>query len=178
MMILYSILFLFSLLLVFLSIYMGYKVLFALTMLHGPVFVQSADEQLKTMMTLPKIKKSARFVDLGSGDGKILLALAKKFPDAIIEGIEINPVLVKRSTAIIQKQNLTDRITIHRKSFWDVNLLDYDVVFLYGTSYIMKKLEKKVLAEMKPNSQLVSNYFKFPELKPLRSVNNIHLYRF
>lgn len=166
-----------SLLLVAMLLFIGYQAVFSITMLHGPVFVPSADEKLQAMLELPKVPKNAKIVDMGSGDGKVVIALAKKFKTKV-EGVEINPILVRRSRKNIDKAGLSDQITIISKSFWDVDLRQYDTVFMYGTSYIMKKLEKKVQQEMKPGSQFVSNFFQFPNLKPVKTVNGVHLYQF
>jgi len=68
-------------------------------------------------------------------------------------------------------------LTILKQSFWDIDLSQYDVVFFYGTSYVMRRLEKKVKKEMKKGSQFVSNYFQFPTLKPVKTVNDVRLYR-
>lgn len=159
-----------------LLLFVGHQAVFAFTMLHGPVFVPSADEKLAAMLDLPTVPKHAKIIDLGSGDGKVLIALAKKFKTHI-DGVEINPILVRRSRKNIEKAGLSDQITVMSKSFWDVKLHDYDVVFLYGTSYIMKKLEQKVKVEMKPNTQFVSNFFRFPTLNPIKTKNDVHLYR-
>lgn len=160
-----------------LCLLLGYRVLFMVTMLHGPVYVPSSAERLSTMLALPKISKKTKILDLGSGDGTILLAVAQQF-DAQLEGVEINPLLVHRSKQRIAKAGLSGRITINRKNFWDVDLSKYDLVFLYGTSYIMRKLEKKATQEMRSGTQFVSNYFKFPTRKPTLTKNDVHLYQF
>jgi predicted O-methyltransferase YrrM len=160
-----------------LCLFIGYQITFTVTMLHGPVFVPSADEKLKAMLSLPKISRSSKILDMGSGDGKVLLALAKKCRQPLT-GAEINPLLVRKSRQRIKEAGLEKSISIKQQSFWDLDLGEYDIVFLYGTSYIMKKLEKKVLSEMKPGSQLVSNYFTFPNLKPVAEKNQVYLYTF
>ncbi len=160
-----------------LCLFFGRQVLFAVTMLHGPVFVPSADDKLQTMLSLPKLTKKSKVIDLGSGDGKVLIELATKH-GLKATGVEINPILVKKSKNLIKSLGLSKQITIHKQSFWKTDLSDYDVVFLYGTSYIMEKLEQKLKKEMKPGSQLVSNYFKLPGLKPSKTKNGVYLYRF
>ena len=92
-------------------------------------------------------------------------------------GVEINGILVRRSRRNIARAGLTKKLTILKQSFWDIDLSQYDVVFFYGTSYVMRRLEKKVKKEMKKGSQFVSNYFQFPTLKPVKTVNDVRLYR-
>lgn len=155
----------------------GYQISFMVPMFHGPVFVPSADDKLKAMLKLPKLTKRSKVIDLGSGDGKVLIALAKKF-GVKATGVEINGILVRRSRKKIEEAGLSDKITILKQSFWETDLRPYDVVFFYGTSYVMEKLEEKLKREMKKGSQFVSNYFQFPNLKPKKTINEVRLYQF
>lgn len=165
-----------SLLLAVICLIFGYQISFLIPMFHGPVFVPSADDKLATMLSLPKLTKRSKVIDLGSGDGKVLIALAEKFGLQGV-GVEINGILVRRSRRNIARAGLTKKLTILKQSFWDIDLSQYDVVFFYGTSYVMRRLEKKVKKEMKKGSQFVSNYFQFPTLKPVKTVNDVRLYR-
>ena len=165
-----------GLLLAAICVTFGYQLSFMIPMFHGPVFVSSADDKLKTMLALPKLTKRSKVIDLGSGDGKVLIALAKQF-GLKGTGVEINGILVRRSRKKITEAGLNKQLTIFKQSFWDTDLSKYDVVFFYGTSYVMRKLEEKVKRELKRGSQFVSNYFQFPTLKPTKTVNGVRLYR-
>lgn len=156
-------------------IILGRQLVFAVTMLHGPVFVPSADDKLQSMLKLAKPKKGEKIVDLGSGDGKVVFALAKR--GYTVEGIEINPLLVSKSRKRAKELGLDQSVTFTRKSFWNVNFSEYDLLLLYGTTYIMKKLEQKLLTEMHPGARLVSNYFQFPTWKPEAELNDVRVYR-
>lgn len=157
-----------------LLIFIGRQVMFATTMLHGPVFVPSKDDKINTMFKLAKLKKSDRIIDLGSGDGKILLALAENGFAA--EGVEINPLLARKSRKKIRARGFSRQLKVHRKSFWDIDLTPYNVVFFYGTTYVMKKLELKLQSELKSGSRVVSNYFQFPNWQPKKEENGVRLY--
>lgn len=157
-----------------LLIFLGRQLVFATTMLHGPVFVPSKDDKLKTMIKLAKPKKSDRILDLGSGDGKIVIKLAKLGLKA--DGIEINPILVRKSQKIAEKLGLENLANFKKGNFWNQNYSKYDLIFWYGTTYVMNKLEKKLLAELKPGARIVSNYFQFPNWKPTTSENEVRLY--
>lgn len=150
--------------------------LLRIPILHTPVFVRSSAERLATMLQLPQIQSGDRLLDMGSGDGKVVIALAKRFPKCTVVGVEFNPLLVQTSKNAIKAACLDGRITIVCQSFWKTDLSNFDVVFLYGTSYIMEKLEKKVRTEMRPGTQFVSNYFKFPTLKPKKTIAQVRLY--
>ncbi len=156
-------------------LWLGHNLVYASTMLHGPVFVPSRKEDIQQMIKLAKIKKGERVIDLGSGDGAILSALAEQKIKA--QGIEINPFLVRRTRKLIDDQSYSRYITVQRGNFWHLDLAKYDVIFLYGTSYIMKKLEKKLAQEMKPTARLVSNYFALPNWPVTKKIGKINLYQ-
>lgn len=143
--------------------------------LNGAIFVPTDDKRLKTMLKLAKAKQGEKIIDLGCGDGKILLALAQK--GLRVEGVDINPLLLRRYKNRAQKMKLDKYIHVYRKSMWRVNMKDYDLVFIYGMSHIMRRLEKKLRKELKPGARVVSNYFEFPYWKPEVTENNIRVYR-
>lgn len=107
--------------------------------------------------------KQSRLVgaDLGSGDGRLAIALARG-GIAEVHGYEINWLLVQYSRARVAKAGLSDRVTIHWQSMWDVDLSHCDVVTLYQHTIVMSKLEAKLVNELKPTARVVSNSFRFP----------------
>ena len=165
-----------SILIAALCLFLGRTVAAKIAILNDPVFVPSADDKLKTMLALPTISQKSKIIDLGSGDGKVLIALVQKFKLPVV-GVELNPILVHQSRQKIAEARYAKIISVQNKSFWKVNLRPYDVVFLYGTDYIMKRLEQKVKTEMKPGSQFVSNHFQFSTLKPIKTQTAVYLVR-
>lgn len=100
--------------------------------------------------------------------------MAKK--GAIVHGYEVNPILVWRSRNFIKNAGLEKKAFIHWKSFWGEDLSKFDVITVYGITYIMEKLEKKLQSELKPGTRVVSNYFTFPTWKPAKQDGEILLY--
>ncbi len=156
-------------------IWFGLNLVYASTMLHGPVFVPSQKKDVADMIKLAGIKPGEKVIDIGSGNGTILLALAKKKIPAT--GLEINPLLVRQTRKLIHKLHLNRYARVERGNFWHLNLADYDVIFLYGTTYIMKKLELKLGREMKPTARFVSNYFTLPNWPIKKELGRIKLYQ-
>lgn len=138
-------------------------------------FVPSSDARLKVMLELAAVKKGERVVDLGSGDGKVVIALAKK--GAIVDGFEIDGARFCLSRENIKIEKLPNPPIIYNESFWNANLADYNVIVLYGITSVMERLEAKLLKEAIPGTRVVSNFFKFPTLKPILSKEEVHLYK-
>lgn len=145
-----------------------------LPILHGAPYVPSPDAKVKKMIELSRIKKGEKVADLGSGNGKIVIALALQ--GAEVHGFEINPFLVFYSRRKIKRLNLGDRAFIHLKSLWRQDYSSFDVITLYGVTYIMEGLEKKLRKELKKGSRVVSNYFRFPTWKAEKAAGGVLLY--
>ena len=143
--------------------------------LFGAPYEPTSEKKLKRIMKLAKIKKGDKAVDLGSGDGRIVIEMAKE--GAIAEGYEINPFLVLLSRYKIKKAGLKGKATIHWKSFWKINLNKYDVIVMFQFPTIMNRLKKKLQKEIRNKSRIISYYWKFPDWKFIKRIENIYLYR-
>jgi cyclopropane fatty-acyl-phospholipid synthase-like methyltransferase len=140
----------------------------------GAIYVPTSEEKIEKMVKLLKIKPGQKVVDLGAGDGRVLVALAKAGAKAY--GYEINPYLVSRAIKNIQKAKLADKAFIYWKSMWTIDLKDFDAVAIYPMEHIMKRLEKKFEKELKPGAKIVSNYFLLPTWKPDSTDGDVRLY--
>jgi 16S rRNA A1518/A1519 N6-dimethyltransferase RsmA/KsgA/DIM1 with predicted DNA glycosylase/AP lyase activity len=138
-------------------------------------FVPSSDEKTINMMKLADIKIGEKAVDLGAGEGKLVMAMAAKGADTV--GIEIDEERSLTSISRIIAAGLQDRARIIRGSFWEHDLSPYDLIVLYGVPSIMERLEKKIENEAKPTVRIVSNHFSFPNWRPVKVVANVYLYK-
>ena len=137
-------------------------------------YVPSAEERCKIMFALAEVNPGAKTIDLGSGDGRVVIGMARRGAEAY--GIEIEPKRVKLSRDNLKKARLEERAQIIQASFWDIDLSSFDIITLYGISSIMKRLENKLQRELKIGTRVVSNYFEFPVWKPVRMQNHVYLY--
>jgi hypothetical protein len=117
--------------------------------------------------------------DLGSGDGRIVVMLAQQGFHA--HGYEINPVLVLQSRWNVwrssKKHPTQHPPQIFLSDFWQRDFSQYSVVTVYGIPHIMKKLEKKLLAELPKGAIVVSNAFSFPNWKPIKEEEGVFVYK-
>lgn len=141
---------------------------------RGAIFVRSKNGTVEAMLELADAKPGQKAVDVGSGDGRLVIAIAKAGLEA--HGYEINPFLVWTSKRSIKKLGLEGRAHIHWKNFWSEDFSGFDIVTIYGISYIMDKLEVKLKKELKPGAKVISNYFVFPSWPHGKKENNIYLY--
>jgi len=141
----------------------------------GAPFESTIKKRAKKMIEFSDVKKNEKVVDLGSGNGKIVIEFAKKGIES--HGYEINPFLVWWSRKKIKKLFLQDKAFIHWKNFMKEDLSDYDVVCVFQIWYMMGKLERKLEKELKKSSRIVSNTWKFPNWKPKKQSKGIYLYK-
>jgi len=142
----------------------------------GAPFEPTDRKTLRKMIEFSKIKKGEKIVDLGSGNGRIVIEISKLPFDLEVHGFEINPFLVWFSRRKIKSLGLQNKAFIHFGNFWKYNFSDYDVVFLFQVSFIMKNLEKKLKKELKKGSRVVSNTWKFPNWKLKKQEGDVYLY--
>jgi len=132
-------------------------------LLQGPQYVPTNDEDTKQIVNLALSYKPERVLDMGSGDGKLVIALAQVGLQAT--GIEINPWLVWRSRQKIKRLKLQEKAQIIHGSFWSYDISPYNLLVVFAIKHVMPRLEKKVQAELKPGARIISNFFVFPNLK-------------
>lgn len=126
-------------------------------------------------MYLAKVKVGMKTLDLGAGDGRVVIALAKA--GAISHGYEINPLLVWWARRNIKKAHLEKRAFIHWGSFWNANFSEFDFIFVFGIFYIMKDLEKKMKKELKKGAVVISSAFQFPSWKYTKKEGALFVYK-
>jgi len=145
-----------------------------LPILRGAPFLPTLKERIERAIKLVELSSNQKVVDLGSGDGRVLILCAKKGAKAI--GFEINPFLVWRANRNIRKEGLESLAVAKWKNFWWQDFSSFDIVFVYGIGHIMKGLEKKLQKELKPSAKVVSFIFKFPNWQPETEENGIYIY--
>src|SRR3989344_9056179 len=116
------------------------------SVINGAPFVASDKNSIERMLSISKIKKGDRVLDLGSGDGRLVIAFAKK--GCSVEGVEINPILVLISKILIGKARVGGRAKVRLGNMWRVNLSNYGIVSIFGMNHIMYELEEKVKREI------------------------------
>ena len=140
----------------------------------GAVYLPTKKEAVEKMIELAKIKPGEKAVDLGAGDGRLVIALAKA--DIEAHGYEINPILILLAKINIYKAGLKGKAFIHFKNFWQEDLSRFDIVVVFGIGHIMEKLEKKLDKELKKGARVVSNSFTFPNWRLSKKENGVFLY--
>jgi predicted RNA methylase len=108
---------------------------------------------------LAKVKKGDVIYDLGSGEGTALIIAAKEYGATGI-GIEIDPFRAFQSKVAVQLAGVSDKIEIRRDSFWNQDISDATVVFMYLIPKTLIKLRPKFLKELRPGTRVVTFVYR------------------
>jgi outer membrane protein assembly factor BamB len=132
------------------------------------IFVPTPHDIVAKMLVLAGVKPADTLFDLGSGDGRIVIAAAKTFGVKAI-GIDLDQTLVTESRQKIADAGLSELVKIEQADFFSRDLGEADVVSLYLPTNVMDRLLPQ-LEKLKPGARVVSHYFKFTDVLPEKSV--------
>jgi cyclopropane fatty-acyl-phospholipid synthase-like methyltransferase len=119
------------------------------------------------MLELARLKQGETVYDLGCGDGRILIAAARDFGAKAV-GIELSPVLARRSREQAEAMGLGHRVSVIEGDLLAADLRDADVVSLYLMTEANSQLRPKLERELKPGARVVSLEFEIRGWKPVK----------
>ena len=117
------------------------------------------------MLRLGSVTRDDVVYDLGSGDGRIVIAAARD-RGARGVGFEIDPALVAEANATARRLGLTDRVSFREDDLFKADLREATVVTLYLSPDLNRRLRPKLLAELRPGSRIVSHAFDMGDWPP------------
>jgi cyclopropane fatty-acyl-phospholipid synthase-like methyltransferase len=129
-------------------------------------YVASPSRVVELMLDMARVKPGDTVYDLGSGDGRILVAAAERRAQAI--GIEINPKLVAAATDEISRAGLSNRAKVIQGDVMQTDFSAASVVTLYMDTSSNAKLRPQLEKQLKPGSRVVSHDYEIPGWKPVR----------
>jgi len=120
------------------------------------VWVPTSDALVATMLDLAKVTPQDVVLDLGSGDGRTVIAAAKLGARAY--GIEFNPDMVELSKANAAKAGVSERTTFAKADLFESDFSHATVITMFLLPSINMKLRPKLL-DLKPGTRIVANTF-------------------
>jgi hypothetical protein len=129
------------------------------------VFVTTPHRVVREMLKLAHVKKDDILYDLGSGDGRIVIAAARDFGARAV-GIEIDEKLVAESTENARRANVADRASFRKEDIFKADIHEATVVTLFLLPGVNQMLIPKLHKELRPGTRIVSHSFDMAEWKP------------
>jgi 16S rRNA G966 N2-methylase RsmD len=127
-------------------------------------YVQSGMMVVLTMLKMAGVRASDFVIDLGSGDGRIVIEAAKRHGARGL-GVDYDPRLVKLATANAEKAGVGDRVSFVEQDVFQTDFSAASVLTMYLLPEYNLKLRPKVLA-LKPGTRVVSHDFAFGDWRP------------
>lgn len=147
---------------------------FGFVLLYGAPYLPTRQKQAKEALDLLNLKEGDIFVDLGSGDGAVLIEAARR--GLICYGYELNPIVWLVSK--IRTLKFGNQIHIYCRNFWKEPLpKNTKGVFVFLLDKYMPRLDAKLSLELK-KGMLVSYTFAVPGKDPVKNDRALYLYKY
>jgi len=133
-------------------------------------FVATPENVTVEMLRLAAVTPADAVFDLGSGDGRVVIAAARDF-GAHGVGVEIDPNLIATSRDAAAAAGVAARVTFLWQDLFVTDLTGATVVTIYLTQEVNLRLRPKLLRELAPGARVVSHQFDMGDWEPDRVVN-------
>jgi precorrin-6B methylase 2 len=143
----------------------------ALNEVSAPVpFVTTPHHVAAAMLKLANVTPNDIVYDLGSGDGRIVIAAARDYGARAV-GIEIDPELVRESEQNAHNAGVSARVRFMQKDLFQANLAEATVVTLFLLPGVNAMLAPKLMKELRPGTRIVSYLYDMGEWQPDKTIS-------
>ncbi|XP_013370444.1 PREDICTED: protein FAM173B isoform X2 [Chinchilla lanigera] len=126
-------------------------------------FVPATAKQIENVVKMLRLRRGS-LVDIGSGDGRVVIAAAKEGFTAV--GYELNPWLVWYSRYRAWREGVHGSATFYISDLWKVSFSQYSNVVIFGVPQMMPQLERKLELELEDHARVIACRFPFPHWTP------------
>lgn len=147
---------------------------FTFVLLFGAPFLPTMRPQVDTALDLLNLQPGQTLLELGCGDGRVLIAAARRGWRAV--GYELNPILAAIAWARTRRYRRT--VTVHCADYWRAGWPPAAGIFSFILPRYMSKLHKKIMHYPHRPLRVASFAFAIPEKKALRQDRGIFLYEY
>jgi tRNA A58 N-methylase Trm61 len=123
------------------------------------IYLPTPDPVVRAMLGMANVGHGDVVYDLGSGDGRIVIAAVKEFGAARGVGVELDATRVREANENARRAGVKDRVEFRQQDLFETDLRPATVVTLYLGSGMNQKLRPKLLAELGAGARIVSHGF-------------------
>ena len=134
---------------------------------YVPTHRQAVNEMLK----LAKVTSDDFVIDLGCGDGRIVIAAARDYKARAL-GIDLDPRRIRESNRNAKKAKVTDMVEFRKGDALQTDVRQASVVTLFLLESVNVRLRPRLFAQLKPGTRVVSNSFNMRDWKPDKQISH------
>jgi len=131
-------------------------------------FVPTPEPVVEKMLEVARVGPDDVVYDLGSGDGRIVIAAAKKHGARGV-GIDIDPERIREARDNAKRAGVSNRVEFRQQDLFTADFREATVVTMYLLSTVNLRLRPKLLIELKPGTRIVSHAFDMGDWKPVET---------
>jgi hypothetical protein len=128
-------------------------------------YVQTPANVVKAMLETAKVGPKDFVIDLGSGDGRMVITAAKEY-GARGFGVDLDARLVRLANANAAKEDVADRAVFYARDLYKTDIHRATVMSIYLLPEVNLMVRPKLLRELKPGTRIVSHDYDMGEWKP------------
>jgi len=121
------------------------------------IFVPSDQESVERMLKLANLRDDDIVVDLGSGDGRIVLTAARMNRKLKGWGVDVDEKLVRESNETAKKEGVADRVQFFHRNAFDADLRDATVIAMWLWPEVQRMLRPIIMAQARPGTRVITN---------------------
>lgn len=119
-------------------------------------YVPTPHEIVERMLDVAKVRAGDVVYDLGCGDGRMVIAAAKKFGTRGV-GVDLDPARIREARANAKQAGVDGMVTLKVADLFETDISEATVVMLYLLPDLNRRLKPKLFAELRPGARVVSH---------------------
>lgn len=128
-------------------------------------YVPTEQKTVEAMLDMAKVGPNDFVIDLGSGDGRIVVTAAKQY-GAKGFGVDLNPQRIKEANENAERAKVTDQVKFYNQNLFDTKIGDATVLTMYLLPSVNLQLRPRLFTELKPGTRVVSHDFDMGDWQP------------
>ncbi|MDX5363016.1 MAG: class I SAM-dependent methyltransferase [Pseudazoarcus pumilus] len=142
-------------------------------------YVPTPDTAVYRMLEMAEVQPDDYVIDLGSGDGRIVVAAARDWSVKRAMGVDIDPERIAEANENARKAGVEERVSFVRGNLYEMDFSDVDVLTMYLLPSINLDLRPTILEKLRPGTRVVSHSFDMGDWPPdqWRKVQGRYIYK-
>ncbi len=140
-----------------------------------PPFWWTPQDRVTDMLEIAGVNEDDIVYDLGSGDGRIVIAAAEKYGARGV-GIEIDSSLVEKSRDAAEAAGVSNRVNFVKGDFYETDFSEATVLTLYLFEETNEKLKPYFVEQLAPGTRIVTYKYRMPGWTPVKTKKRVYLY--